>query len=216
MSSAQVHSKSGKGEGPLVLPVPQPSEWYYLELHVRPKPKARARVLKSGRSFTPDETTLFEMRVRLEALQADLPYWVNGPVGIACYFTLIRRKDHKEKNVAWSVAVPDRDNLEKSILDALNGVIVRDDEQISFGAQWKMIAPEHEEPMVRLYMFPLSDKTIAGERQHHASMLAETVNDLSKAYNNIERKKQKKAAEAEAKKLARQAEKKSKPKKKKK
>lgn len=212
MSSAQVNSVCAKGVGDLVLPVPKPSEWYYLEIDIRPKPKQRPRVLRNGMVFTPHETVLFEMQIRMAALQSDLPYWVNGAIGLACYFTLPRPKDHQELGVSWCTNQPDRDNLEKAILDAMNGVIVRDDEQICFGAQWKMHSPENETPKIRLYIFPM-ESAIAGVRHDHHKMLAETVAEMQRAHRALERKAEKqqsnkaiKAAEREAKRVIKKAE----------
>lgn len=200
MSGSQPVSFFCKGEGILELPVPKPSEWYYLEMLIRPKPKQRAQgrgvVTDDGRSFwqsfTPVETVFFEKQVRLLALQSNIPYWVNGPVGLACYFSLPRQSDlkddHAHPNYLWMPSQPDKDNLEKSVSDALNLVVVRDDEQICFGAQWKMWAPIGSLPSVRIYVFPL-ENAIKGVRSHHAELLADTINKLNSSRRRIENKK---------------------------
>lgn len=202
MSNAQPVSRSCRGEGKLVLPVPDPSEWYLLEVQIRPKPKQRARHgSRHGRSFswTPKDTMLFELQLRLVALKSSLPYWVNGPVGIACYFVLPRSnqlaEDESRPGYLWCVEQPDRDNLEKSVLDALNQVVVRDDEQFCFGAQWKMHGPIGSEPSLMIYVFPLED-AVLGTRLHHAKLLAETINEVQKANEAVQRKQKKKLAKA--------------------
>lgn len=48
----------------------------------------------------------------------------------------------------WMTSKPDKDNCEKLIMDALNGIIWRDDAQVCCGSSCKVIASGNESPYV--------------------------------------------------------------------
>lgn len=92
-----------------------------------PVPKARPRVIsKGGRtwSFTPKKSAEWEKKVSMEARKHfETP--TDNPVELFLEFYL---KTPKSKmNKLFVQTIPDLDNLEKSILDALNGVAYKDD-----------------------------------------------------------------------------------------
>ena len=94
------------------------------------KAKERPRMAKNGRVFTPKETRTFEKAVENWAKRLKAPV-VKYPIRVTLLIYEPRPK---------SVAVPcgvlhynqkgDIDNLAKSILDGLNGVLYADDKQI--------------------------------------------------------------------------------------
>ena len=92
-----------------------------------PVPKARARtVRKGGRtwSFTPKRVAAWEKVVREEAgRNFATPF--NGPVALSLVFFLSRPKSRRRDNFVETT--PDIDNLEKAVLDGLNGVAYQDD-----------------------------------------------------------------------------------------
>ncbi len=92
-----------------------------------PVPKARARtVRKGGRtwSFTPKRVAVWEKVVKEEALlHFGVPF--NGPVAVSLAFFLKRPKSRRKDNFVETT--PDIDNLEKAVLDGLNGVAYLDD-----------------------------------------------------------------------------------------
>jgi Holliday junction resolvase RusA-like endonuclease len=92
-----------------------------------PVPKARARtVRKGGRtwSFTPKRVAAWEKVVREAALEHfSVPF--NGPVAVSLSFFLKRPKARRKDNFVETT--PDIDNLEKAVLDGLNGVAYLDD-----------------------------------------------------------------------------------------
>jgi Holliday junction resolvase RusA-like endonuclease len=106
----------------------------------QPIGKARARVvLNRGkvRAFTPDKTARFENLVRC-AFVAAYPNHVplEGPVSVCVYAYFLPPKCFKPKGKYVDTESvphtkrPDSDNICKSIFDAGNGVIWRDDSQI--------------------------------------------------------------------------------------
>jgi len=92
-----------------------------------PVPKARARtVRKGGRtwSFTPKRVAAWEKTVKEEAVKHfEKP--MEGPVMVSLIFHM-KRPSSRRKEVYVSTT-PDLDNLEKAVLDALNGVAYEDD-----------------------------------------------------------------------------------------
>lgn len=102
-----------------------------------PVAKARARtVVNRGRvhSFTPARTTAYESTVRL-AFTTAYPVYVpldgSLSVKITAGFQLPKRLVGKIGTNLRHSSRPDADNVAKSITDALNGVVWRDDSQIS-------------------------------------------------------------------------------------
>lgn len=86
-----------------------------------PVPKARARKGRGGHWYTPEKTRQYEDDIRTAAFVAvaRVRRWVVGAtydVEVRCYFPDERKRD--------------ADNVGKSVLDALNKGIWRDDSQV--------------------------------------------------------------------------------------
>lgn len=96
-------------------------------LPIAPVPKARARVLKSGRSYTPRKTKLFERQVGLFARRYAPITPLDVPLKLSLRFILVRPKSSKR---ALPSVKPDIDNYIKAVKDALNGIIWSDDSRI--------------------------------------------------------------------------------------
>ena len=97
-------------------------------------PKARPRMnRKTGAVYTPKGTAHFEGIVRsIAAVHFPEPF--TGPVGVEMTFALPRPKrliwKRKRMVPVWHTTRPDLDNLEKTIMDALNGIAWNDDAQV--------------------------------------------------------------------------------------
>lgn len=110
------------------------SDLRYFTVPGHPSPKARARVTRSGRAYTPKPTQLAEGKV-LECYLAD---WrgldpIVGPVSIniIAAFAVPPSWSRKKREAAdYHVSRPDADNVQKLVLDALNGVAFIDDSQV--------------------------------------------------------------------------------------
>jgi len=86
---------------------------------VRGEPKSKQRPrFANGHAYTPEETRVAEQRIKYEYLGKFGPKKIDGPVQVVLEFYLGTRR------------VKDLDNLEKLVLDALNGLAYDDDSQV--------------------------------------------------------------------------------------
>ena len=96
-----------------------------------PMAKGRARTvrLKNGKvkTFTPEDTAIWEQEVRLAALPHRPRVPLDGPLEAEMTFYLYRPGGKKRE---YPCVRPDLDNYAKSVLDALNGIIYTDDSRI--------------------------------------------------------------------------------------
>lgn len=89
----------------------------------------------NGRAFTDSKTVAYENLVALEAQAHNIP-WIEGNVKVDVVVAkqLLKTMSKKKKALAlagvYASSKPDLDNVLKSILDGLNGVIYRDDSQV--------------------------------------------------------------------------------------
>jgi Holliday junction resolvase RusA-like endonuclease len=132
-----------------------------------PVGKARARVVRCGRSihaFTPERTARYESMVRLAAvaeMQGQQPF--SGPVAVTirAAFGVPASWSKKKRGAALEnprailpAKRPDLDNVVKSVCDAMNGVVFRDDAQIV-----ELVATKHYGKIacVQVLVEPLDD-----------------------------------------------------------
>lgn len=101
---------------------------------------------KNGHVYTPKETKEYEKLIRDEwTAQNPINSWgYGGPVMVYISFSFKRAKSHynskgqlKADAPTHYVSTPDLDNIEKAVLDALNGVAYKDDKQIIIKASSK-------------------------------------------------------------------------------
>lgn len=127
----------------------------YFEVKGDPVPKARARtVRKGGRtwSFTPKRVAAWEKVVKAEASKHfDQP--LTGPIQVSMIFHMDRPKSRRKD--VWVPTTPDLDNLEKAVLDAMNGVAYEDDRfVVAKNAQKRYV--RRDEPRVCVRVTSLS------------------------------------------------------------
>ena len=112
-----------------------------LTLTIEPKPKERPRATVVGghaRIYTPKTTEDYEKKIRSAWTKANGNQPLTGPVIVRIHLgmpipkstTKAMKVKMLEKKVV-PVTKPDIDNLAKSILDAINGVAYKDDNQIA-------------------------------------------------------------------------------------
>jgi len=93
----------------------------------QPVPKARARVVTKGKrrfAFTPKRVKEWEGVVAEEARKhCEKPF--DWPVVVTMVFHMPRPASRRLET--WVPTTPDLDNLEKAVMDALNGIAYRDD-----------------------------------------------------------------------------------------
>ena len=108
----------------------------------KPFAKQRPRFSRrSGRAFTPKATVSFESVVRSLA-QAKFPAPLEGAVSVEVQAVFEPPASWSKKKRAafvgqWHTQRPDRDNLEKAILDGLNRIAFADDSQVAHGTSSK-------------------------------------------------------------------------------
>jgi len=115
---------------------------FSLTFHVdiNPVPKGRPRFSKAGgfmRSYTPKKTSDYETEVRTQAQSVMTREPLETPLAVYLYFRLRIPRSHSKKRQEACLngserptKKPDIDNLAKSVLDGLNGVVWHDDSQI--------------------------------------------------------------------------------------
>lgn len=149
------------GGGNTVLSIP--AEPICFRIPGIPVAKGRARISTRGgqvRSFTPERTVAFENRVALyaeKAMAGEDP--LQGPVHLSLhvYLPIPQSWSGKKKLLALSGVVqpcsrPDLDNYIKSVADGGNGILWRDDSQITLLTASKRYA---DVPGVDVEVMPL-------------------------------------------------------------
>jgi Holliday junction resolvase RusA-like endonuclease len=119
-----------------------------------PVPKARARtVRKGGRtwSFTPKKVAEWEKQVKAEA-EKHFTEPFEGPVALTIGFYMRRPKSRRKEN--YVETTPDLDNLEKAVLDGLNGVAYLDDRYVVVKSAAKLYV-RGDEPRVSVVVTSL-------------------------------------------------------------
>lgn len=122
------------------------------------QPRQRHRIVANVKNtfvqnYTPTKhpVTAFKATVRLAAAAAYTGEPIYGPVRMDVTFVLpftgTRRKT-KPNPRRWHTKKPDRDNLEKALLDALKGLVIADDKQVCCGEVRKFVAAADEQPHV--------------------------------------------------------------------
>lgn len=105
----------------------------------KPVAKERPR-FGNGKVYTPARTAAYENAVGYSAQAAMAGRErFKGPVYVFLMFKMKRPEKPKFK---YPASVPDKDNLEKSISDAMNGIVYDDDAQICGGTQYKIYSDE--------------------------------------------------------------------------
>ena len=123
------------------------------------QPRQRVRIAAgNGKAFAQNYTPArhpvngFKAAVALAAAAAYQGPPLAGPLRLDVTFLLPRpgRLVWKKREMprAWAPVKPDRDNLEKSLQDALNGQLWIDDQQIVTGNVRKLYAGGDEQPGV--------------------------------------------------------------------
>ena len=106
----------------------------------QPQGKARPRFTRAGHPFTPKKTVAYEEQIRdcfLEANGKKLPADCCISVSIRAVFEIPKsytkqRKANCASGIERPAKKPDADNIQKVILDALNGEAYDDDKQVIY------------------------------------------------------------------------------------
>ena len=124
-----------------------------------PKGKGRPRFARSGHTYTPDTTRKYEALVTARAKEAmigkrkiEKPNAVR--VDILAIFPVPSSWSKKRRiaalqGVEHHVSKPDLDNVQKAILDGMNGIVFEDDSQVIDSRTRKAYGPE---PGVKVFI----------------------------------------------------------------
>ena len=140
-----------------------------LTFHIIPTPKGRPKFnAYTKRAYTPVKSRTYEESIRKLALQqlgvdGDYPIHEKGvPLAIDIDFLCPRPKASMRKKdpegLLWNPKGYDVDNLTKSILDALNGVLWDDDRQIVQLRTRKMLHEKDKSHRVCLFVYPCKEE----------------------------------------------------------
>jgi len=104
-----------------------------LFIKIRPKPAPRPRVTRNG-TYNTKEYTQYKKLIQMAYKARNKEQPTEQPIymKIDFFFAIPKSWSKKKKETAkWHTSRPDTDNLVKSIKDALNGVVYKDDSQVS-------------------------------------------------------------------------------------
>lgn len=133
------------------------------------QPRQRHAVIGGHvRNYTPKDHPVqaYKAAVILAAKQAGIRTPLDGPVRLDIDFylprpkRLMRRKD-PDGPILHTVK-PDKDNLEKATMDALKGLLWRDDAQICDGRVRKWYAEKDGAPRVEIVLEEAGERSEAG------------------------------------------------------
>jgi len=125
-------------------------------------PRARATSI-NGKSRVYAKNTgpiaTFKAMLAIAARQEHKGEPLTGPLRVDIDFVFPRTSDmiwkRKPMPRVWHSKKPDRDNLDKAVLDGLNKILWRDDAQICDGRLRKFIAAGDEQPHARIVVMEL-------------------------------------------------------------
>lgn len=116
-------------------------------IHGNPVPCQRPRVARTGGVWDPKAAEKKRIRSEiseiLEETEGYVPFLKGAPVQVRMYFycALSQKGLRKHKDPTPHVKKPDLDNLAKTYLDCMNGLVWHDDAQVVQLAVHKYISP---------------------------------------------------------------------------
>lgn len=120
-------------------------------IHYPPVAKGRPRFTRTGRAYTPRKTREAERAYRLMISPHAPPEPLRGAVEIRLAFVMPKPKSYPRRLYGEPhVKKPDLDNLVKALKDAANGLLWRDDAQVSVLRATKRYQAEGEPTGVRV------------------------------------------------------------------
>ncbi len=131
------------------------------------QPRQRHAIRGKGKrqfvsNYTPTKHPVnnFKATVRMAAQQYPIKMFT-GPLRVDCVFVLPRPQNKRWKTKPmpryYHTTKPDKDNLEKAVLDALSGILWVNDSQVSAGDVIKFVAAGDEQPHVEITVSELKE-----------------------------------------------------------
>lgn len=122
----------------------------------KPQGKQRPRHTKSGHTYTPRETVEYEQQIRalvLEKYPGIVPTEEPVQICISAYFGMPKSKKRSIPDGHPATCKPDTDNIAKIIMDALNGIVYKDDKQVFSIEMAKFYTTSQEKAIIRIYKY---------------------------------------------------------------
>jgi Holliday junction resolvase RusA-like endonuclease len=125
-----------------------------------PQGKQRPRFSpKSGGVYTPTKTVTAENNVAWAFQQTGYPRVDTGPVFLDVVVVLDRPRSHF--NTKGDLNKPDADNVQKLLMDSLNGVAYRDDAQVVYATVYRRWAQRDETAGLTVTLSTVAPDTLA-------------------------------------------------------
>lgn len=94
---------------------------------MEPAGKLRPRITRQGHAYTPSATVRAEQRIQQQVSEQYQALPQDGPLQVAITVWLTKPKSKPKKKPCRPSGRPDVDNYAKLVMDALNGILWRDD-----------------------------------------------------------------------------------------
>ena len=105
-------------------------EQFHYIVYGKPFGQQRVRKGRFGNWYIPEKTRTWQQLIKLAVLQGTVPKEpYRGAVSLCMHFCFVKPKSVPKKKKYMSVK-PDLDNLEKSLFDAIQGLLIYNDSQI--------------------------------------------------------------------------------------
>lgn len=137
---------------------------YEFQFDASPHGKERPRVARNRRVYTPEKTVKYEGYVQAETLKQLKKFPKTppllGPVAVVMVFAFDVPDSYsaKKKSGCFKMEVlhtkrPDIDNLQKSVLDAMNKIVFQDDSQVCYVESHKIFSAG--KPFVKVTVYEI-------------------------------------------------------------
>lgn len=103
---------------------------FHTFIATEPVAKGRPRVTRMGHAYTPSATVQAEHRIQEQVAKEWSTVALDGPLAVSIVVQLLKPKSAPKRRVIWPTSRPDADNYGKLVLDALNGILWRDDSRV--------------------------------------------------------------------------------------
>jgi len=126
-----------------------------LTIPMQPIPKARPRVIGKC-AYTPKRTKDAESIIATHVQARYKKEILESPIGIRVVFVHARPKNLKGDHRIPKATRPDGDNLVKTVTDAIEGIVYKNDGQICFWQMEDWYAASNEQPSISLELYIIS------------------------------------------------------------
>ena len=110
-----------------MMEIPSTKLIFSHSVSIEPRGKGRPRFSRNGHTYTDEKTRSYENDLSRLISLAYKKEPTQRPLEVNAMFAMVRPKSSKRP---FPTVSPDLDNLAKSLLDAMNGIVFCDDKQV--------------------------------------------------------------------------------------